>query len=64
MNNIQLINYIATHPEYTNIVIADNDDKTPIQAIEYLSCEYANDFELNRSWRINGTLEKNTLLVY
>lgn len=59
MKTIQLINYIASHPEFTNIVIKDMDDRTPMQAIECLSCE-----TFDNVWAINGTLEKNTLLVY
>jgi hypothetical protein len=59
MKTIQLINYIASHPEFTNVVIQDMDDKTPMQAIELLSCE-----TFDNVWEINGTLEKNTLLVY
>jgi hypothetical protein len=64
MNTLQLINYIASNPQFTNVVIKDNDDKTPMQAIECLSCEYENNFDFNKDWRINSTLEKNTLLVY
>ena len=59
MKTLQLIHYITNHPEYTNIVIADMDDKTPLQAIEVLSTE-----NFDTVWRINGTLEKNTLLIY
>jgi hypothetical protein len=59
MNTIQLIHYIASHPEFTNIVISDMDDKTPMNAIECLSSE-----TYDNVWAINGTLEKNTLLVY
>jgi hypothetical protein len=59
MNTLQLIHYIASHPEYTNVVILDMDDKKPMQAIECLSCE-----SFDNIWRINGSLEKNTLLVY
>lgn len=59
MKTIQLINFIASHPEFTSIVIKDNDDKTPMQAIELLSSE-----TFDNVWSINGTLEKNTLLVY
>lgn len=59
MTTIQLINYIASHPEFINIVIKDMDDKTPMQAIEFLSSE-----NYDNVWAINGTLEKGTLLVY
>jgi hypothetical protein len=59
MNTLQVINYIANHPEFTNIVIKDMDDRTPMEAIYCLSCE-----KFDISWRINGSLEKNTLLIY
>ena len=60
---LDLINYIAEHPEYINIVIIgqDNqeDDRTPMQAIAFLTC-----CPHNEQFRINGSLEKNTLLIY
>lgn len=59
MTTIQLINYIASHPEFTNIVIKDMDDRTPMQAIECLSSE-----TFDNIWAINGTLKKDTLLVH
>jgi hypothetical protein len=59
MKTIQLINYIASHPEFTNVVIKDMDDKKPMQAIELLSSE-----SFDNIWAINGTLECGTLLVY
>ena len=59
MTNLQLIHHIATHPEYTVVVIKSEDDKTPMQAIELLSCE-----AFDNDWRINGSLEKNVLLIY
>jgi hypothetical protein len=56
---LQLIHHIASNPHYTTIAIDGCDDKTPMQAIELLSSEnFAN------IWSINGSLEKNTLLVY
>jgi hypothetical protein len=56
MKTIQLINYIATHPEYVVIVINDQD-YNKMRAIEILSSEdYSNE------WRINGSLEKYTLI--
>jgi hypothetical protein len=60
MNTIQLIHYIATHPEFTCIVIGDSDDFTPMQAVEFLSSSYCAE----PIFRINDTLEKSTLLVY
>ena len=59
LTTLQLINHIASNPHYTTIAIDGCDDKTPMQAIELLSCEtFAN------IWSINASLEKNTLLVY
>jgi hypothetical protein len=60
MNNIQLINYIATYNKFTNIVINGEDDKTPMEAIEYLSC----DNSINNEWEINDYIFPNTLLCY
>ena len=59
MNTIQVINHIARNPQYTNVVIQDSDDRTPMQAIELLSSE-----TFDNVWVINGSLEKGTLLVY
>ncbi len=59
MTTIQVINYIASNPNFETVVIKDSDDRTPMQAIDCLSCEvFEND------WMINSTLEKNVLLVY
>lgn len=55
---MQLIYYIATHPEYSTIVI-DEQENTPMEAIEWLS--WGNEPEW---WSINGTLEKGTLFCY
>lgn len=59
MNTIQLINFIASHPEYSNIAIEECDNKNPLQAIELLTSE-----RFDNEWRINGSLEKNTLIIY
>jgi hypothetical protein len=60
MKTIQLINYIATHPEFTKVVFNESDyERTPMAAIEVLSSETYENI-----WRINGTLEKGTLLIY
>jgi len=62
MKTIPLMHYISTHPEYSNIVIMDEGDRTPIQAIERLSAGY--EYEQYNDWKINGSLEKGILLVY
>jgi hypothetical protein len=59
MNTLQVINYIANHPEFTNIVIKGLDDKHPMEAIYFLSGE-----KHDAIWRVNGTLDKNILLIY
>lgn len=56
-----VIHLIAIHPETTNVVILDEGDRTPLEAIATL---------LNREqphgtrWAINGDLVADTLLVY
>lgn len=60
MTTLDLIYFIATHPEYTVIVIKGDDDRTPMQAIECLAGSYPDE----PAWRINGSLEKNVLLIY
>ena len=59
MNTLQLINYIASHPEFETIVLGDSDDLKPMQAIERLSSDI-----FHNVWRVNGTLEKKVLLCY
>jgi hypothetical protein len=58
---MQLIHYIASHPEYTNIVINDERNRPPIHAIERVSSD---GWQYEDSWGINqDILSKNTLLV-
>ena len=59
MTTLQLIHYIASHPEFEIIVLKDSDDMTPMQAIERLSSGV-----FDKDWRINGTLEPKVLLCY
>jgi len=56
---LQLIHHIASNPHYTTIAIDGCDDKEPMQAIDFLSSDSS-----VKTWSINGSLEKNTLLVY
>ena len=58
MRTLQLIYYICIHPEYTTVVI-NGDEKTPIQAIEYLSA----GGDVTEGWYVTGRL-KNTLYIY
>jgi hypothetical protein len=58
-NTLQLIHHIASNPHYTTIAIDGCDDKEPMQAIDFLSSDSS-----VKIWSINGSLEKNTLLVY
>ena len=63
MKTLDLIRYITQHPEYDNIVIMDEGDMSPMVAINYLATidpSWYDDFR----WRLNGSLEKDTLLVY
>ena len=61
MKTLDVINFITNNPEYTNIVIMDMDDREPFQAIGFLSgCDQVTE----NSWYINGSLLKNTLLIY
>ena len=60
MTTLQLINKIAESTEIENVVIKDQDDKPPMDAIAYLCYEHPQKSD----WRINSTLEKGTLLVY
>lgn len=62
MTTMMLINFISEHPEYENVVIKDEDDRNRINAIERLSANF--DDEKIIDWKINTTLEKNTLLIY
>lgn len=63
MNVLLVIYHICTNPHITNIVIKDGDDRTPLQAIEYLSTDAA--FNGNsEKWNINTSLEKNTMLIW
>lgn len=56
-----LINYIA-QTDKQNIVIKDEGDRTKIEAIERLSLNFDDEKEVE--WRINASLEKDTLLIY
>ncbi len=59
MKNIELIRYITQHPEYTIIVLNDSDtEMTPLTAIYELT------FMDHAVFNINGSLEKDTLLLY
>lgn len=63
MKVLDLIRYITQHPEYTNIVIKDNGDATPMQAICELASIDPSHYD-TMFFKINGTLEQDTLLVY
>lgn len=63
MKVLDLIRYIAQHPEYTNIVIKDEDNMTPLTAINYLASIDSSHYN-SMFFHINGTLEKKCLIVY
>ncbi len=57
MTSIQVINYIANHPEFTNVVLSDVGEITPIQAIAYLSGS-----TFLRRWAIH--IQSEILFIY
>ena len=64
MTTLRLIEYIEEHPEYPSIVFIDTDTtRDQEDAIEFLKITL-NDPDIINKWRINGSLEKDTLLVY
>jgi len=63
MKVLDLIRYIAQHPEYKNIVIKDEEDMTPLNAINYLASIDLSHYD-SMSFHICGTLEKDTLLIW
>ena len=60
MTTLQLIYKIATSPEIEVVVINDQDDKTRMNAIEWLSSMNDNW----DGWKVNTSLEKGTMLIY
>jgi hypothetical protein len=77
MDTLGVIRHITQNPKYTNIVIMDalsysaervmntniNEiDRTPMDAIGYLASIDASHYDDFR-WRLEGSLEKNTLLI-
>jgi len=64
MKAIQLITYIAEHPEYTKIVLFEVDQEMrPMSAIHYLASSTQSNYD-DILYRINSSLEQNTLIVY
>lgn len=63
-NTSEVIEYIKEHPEYTkiNIDILDDEDMNPEDAIKVLELSYI--FNDKNNWRINGSLFKNTLILF
>ena len=62
MTTQRLISYIAEHSNiYTNVVITDNDDKTPLQAIQWLAELDPWNFD-KFDWKLD--FDHETLLVY
>ncbi len=59
---VELIHFICTNPNLKVIVI-DDDDKTPMQAIEFLSAHLLTTNDRNRIWRLNDSLDENTLII-
>ena len=63
MKVLDIIRYICQHPEFTNVVIRDEEDMSPLSAITYLASIDPSHFD-SMFFKINGTLEKGTLLIY
>jgi len=70
MKTLDAIRHITQHPEYKNVVINVGDteetpDLTPMGAIGYLASIDPSNYEDYRyQWRLEGSLEKDTLLIY
>ena len=66
MNTLGVIRHITQNPKYTNVVIMDTDaneiDRPPMDAICYLASIDVSHYDDFR-WRLEGSLEKNTLLI-
>lgn len=63
MKVLDLIRYITQHPEYTTIVIKDEDDMSPMMAICYLASIDPSHYD-SMFFHINGSLEPNVLNVW
>lgn len=68
MKTLEVIRHIANNPKYKNVVIntADKDetpDLTPMGAICYMASIDPSHYDDFR-WDVNGSLEKDTLLIY
>lgn len=68
MNTLSVIQHIARNPKYKKIVINDADkdetpDLTPMGAVGMLA-EMEQESMLPYEWRLEGLLEKDTLLIY
>ena len=59
MNTIELIHEITSHPEYTNVVIGDEGDRSPLEAIQRIADEPDAKWGL-----VHETNEPGTLLIY
>lgn len=67
MKTLAVILHITQNPQYKKVsIICDGEtpyDTTPMGAIGYMASidpSHYNDY----LWRLNGTLEKDTLLIY
>ena len=65
MKTLDLIRYITQkhHMFYTVDFYEDGTMYTPMEAINYLASIHPSNYD-HIHWRINLSLEKNTLLVY
>ena len=63
MKVLDVIRFIAQHPEFTTIVIKSENDMTPLTAINYLASIDPSHYD-SMFFHINGTLEKNVLNIW
>lgn len=64
MKTLDLIRYITQHPEYRWVDFVDEATcDSPMEAICELASIDPSHYD-SMLWRINGTLEEETLLVY
>ena len=62
MNKLELIRHIASHLEFTNVVIGDEGDRTPMEAIQRIASEP--ETEISYYVTNDPVEEPTTLLVY
>jgi len=59
MKTLQMIYLICTSPEFDNVIIGDEDDRTRIEAIERLSIEHESEL-----WKYHKYFDDKTILIW